>query len=192
MAAELDPRTGSPFGLLEPPFRALAVRAGVTFTLGGIDVDPDQRVIDLAGRPIAACSPRAPTRGVRRGAGTWAGWCWGWSRAGSRAPVRRPLLASVAPRSSVADRPAAEDPAPGFTTVRSPDAHSFPSPYSPALRYRDLLAISGQVGVDRDGNLVGEGDIEAQARQAFRNIGALLEAAGLTLPATCSSCAITW
>ena len=94
--------------------------------------------------------------------------------------MRRPLLASVAPRSSVADRPAAEDPAPGFTTVRSPDAHSFPSPYSPALRYRDLLAISGQVGVDRDGNLVGEGDIEAQARQAFRNIGALLEAAGLS------------
>jgi succinate dehydrogenase/fumarate reductase flavoprotein subunit len=47
------PRTGSPFGLVEPPFRALAVRAGITFTLGGVDVDADQHVIDRAGRPIA-------------------------------------------------------------------------------------------------------------------------------------------
>ncbi|MBM4407658.1 MAG: FAD-dependent oxidoreductase [Chloroflexi bacterium] len=46
------PRAGSPFGLVEPPFRALAVRAGITFTLGGIDVDPDQRVLDRGGRPI--------------------------------------------------------------------------------------------------------------------------------------------
>jgi 2-iminobutanoate/2-iminopropanoate deaminase len=69
---------------------------------------------------------------------------------------------------------------PSFETIRSPKAHSFPSPYSPAIRYRDLLAISGQVAVDAAGNLVGEGDIEAQARQAFRNIAALLDAAGLS------------
>ena len=66
-----------------------------------------------------------------------------------------------------------------FTTIRSSAAHSFDSPYSPAIRYRDLLAISGQVAVGPDGALVGAGDIEAQARQVFRNIGALLEAAGL-------------
>ena len=46
------PRLRSPFGLVEPPFRALAVRAGITFTLGGIDVDPDLRVLDRDGRPI--------------------------------------------------------------------------------------------------------------------------------------------
>jgi succinate dehydrogenase/fumarate reductase flavoprotein subunit len=46
------PRTGSPFGLVEPPFRALGVRAGITFTLGGIDVDADLRVLDDTGRPI--------------------------------------------------------------------------------------------------------------------------------------------
>jgi hypothetical protein len=46
------PRTGSPFGLVEPPFRALAVRAGITFTLGGIDVDVGMRVLDRDGRPI--------------------------------------------------------------------------------------------------------------------------------------------
>jgi succinate dehydrogenase/fumarate reductase flavoprotein subunit len=51
--AELPiPRTGSPFELLEPPFRALGVRAGVTFTLGGIEVDSDLRVLDRGGRPM--------------------------------------------------------------------------------------------------------------------------------------------
>ena len=42
----------SPFGLVEPPFRALEVRPGITFTLGGIDVDADLRVLDREGRPI--------------------------------------------------------------------------------------------------------------------------------------------
>ena len=46
------PRRGSPIGLVEPPFRALAVRPGITFTLGGIDVDPELRVLDGDGRPI--------------------------------------------------------------------------------------------------------------------------------------------
>ena len=46
------PRARSPFGLVEPPFRALAVRAGITFTLGGIDVDADLRVLDREGQPI--------------------------------------------------------------------------------------------------------------------------------------------
>jgi succinate dehydrogenase/fumarate reductase flavoprotein subunit len=46
------PRRRSPFGLVEPPFRALAVRPGITFTLGGIDVDADLRVLDGDGRPI--------------------------------------------------------------------------------------------------------------------------------------------
>ena len=46
------PRRGSPIGLVEPPFRALAVRPGITFTLGGIDVDSELRVLDGDGRPI--------------------------------------------------------------------------------------------------------------------------------------------
>jgi len=67
-----------------------------------------------------------------------------------------------------------------FTTVRSPAAHQFDSPYSPAIRYRDLLAISGQVAVDASGALVGGGNMEEQARQVFRNIDAILAEAGLT------------
>jgi succinate dehydrogenase/fumarate reductase flavoprotein subunit len=46
------PRRRSPFALVEPPFRAMAVRAGITFTLGGIDVDRDLRVLDGRGQPI--------------------------------------------------------------------------------------------------------------------------------------------
>jgi succinate dehydrogenase/fumarate reductase flavoprotein subunit len=46
------PRRRSPFGLVEPPFRALGVRAGITFTLGGIDVDAGLRVLDRDGLPL--------------------------------------------------------------------------------------------------------------------------------------------
>jgi hypothetical protein len=45
-------RAGSQFGLVEPPFRALAVRPAITFTLGGIDVDPEFHVLDRVGTPI--------------------------------------------------------------------------------------------------------------------------------------------
>ena len=46
------PRRRAAFALQEPPFRALAVRPGITFTLGGIDVDADLRVLDGDGAPI--------------------------------------------------------------------------------------------------------------------------------------------
>lgn len=38
--------------------------------------------------------------------------------------------------------------------------------------------MSGQVALDADGNLVGEGDVIAQARQSFRNVATALAAAG--------------
>jgi len=41
-----------------------------------------------------------------------------------------------------------------------------------------LVFVAGQVAEDRDGNLVGPGDMAAQARQAFANIGRALAAAG--------------
>ncbi|MFD8817483.1 RidA family protein [Streptomyces sp. NPDC059627] len=43
-----------------------------------------------------------------------------------------------------------------------------------------FIAIAGQIALDRDGNLVGPGDHEAQAEQAFRNFRVALEAAGAT------------
>jgi enamine deaminase RidA (YjgF/YER057c/UK114 family) len=38
--------------------------------------------------------------------------------------------------------------------------------------------VSGQVAIDREGNLVGKGDLAAQAEQVFENLALALEAAG--------------
>jgi enamine deaminase RidA (YjgF/YER057c/UK114 family) len=40
--------------------------------------------------------------------------------------------------------------------------------------------VSGQVPLDRDGKLVGESNLESQARQVFENLQAALDAAGAT------------
>ena len=41
-----------------------------------------------------------------------------------------------------------------------------------------LLYVAGQVGVNVEGNLVGQGDAAAQTRQVLQNIGHVLAAAG--------------
>lgn len=41
-----------------------------------------------------------------------------------------------------------------------------------------LLFIAGQTAVDKDGNVVGKGDIEAQTQQVYKNLMAVLEEAG--------------
>lgn len=43
-----------------------------------------------------------------------------------------------------------------------------------------LLFLAGQVAWDAEGHTVGGGDLRAQATQAFRNIGAVLEEVGAT------------
>jgi reactive intermediate/imine deaminase len=53
------------------------------------------------------------------------------------------------------------------------------SHYTDAVRAGDLLFVSGCVPVDGAGRLV-EGDVVAQARQVFANVGAVLDAAGAT------------
>ena len=40
-----------------------------------------------------------------------------------------------------------------------------------------LLYVAGQVGLDVDGNLAGNGDVAAQTNQIFQNIGAVLAGA---------------
>ncbi|HTR56548.1 MAG TPA: RidA family protein [Casimicrobiaceae bacterium] len=44
-----------------------------------------------------------------------------------------------------------------------------------------LIFLSGQLSRDAEGNLVGPGDMAAQARQAIRNMQTVLEAAGGSL-----------
>ena len=55
--------------------------------------------------------------------------------------------------------------------------------YSQAIRATggDLLFIAGQVALDVDGNLVGEGDAAAQTRQIFENIRQVLASQGATM-----------
>ena len=64
----------------------------------------------------------------------------------------------------------------------SPDTLPPPFGYSqvvdaPASR---IVYLAGQVPMDRNGELVGAGDFEAQTRQVFENLTAGLEAAGVS------------
>ena len=59
--------------------------------------------------------------------------------------------------------------------VYAPQAH-----YSQVARVGNTLYISGQLGVDQSGELVGPGDAHAQALQAWRNIVAILTNYGAT------------
>jgi 2-iminobutanoate/2-iminopropanoate deaminase len=54
-------------------------------------------------------------------------------------------------------------------------------PYSQAIRYGDLLFVSGQIALDpKSGELV-EGDIEVQTKQVLDNVQAIIIEAGMTL-----------
>ncbi|MQA28920.1 MAG: reactive intermediate/imine deaminase [Luteitalea sp.] len=64
--------------------------------------------------------------------------------------------------------------------ISSPDAPTAIGPYSSALRAGQLLFISGQVPFDPATSEMIDGDIAAQTRRVLQNIGALLEAGGLS------------
>ena len=53
--------------------------------------------------------------------------------------------------------------------------------YSHAAKAGGLIFVAGQVAQDVDGNVIGRGDIEAQAVQIFENLKAVLASAGATL-----------
>jgi 2-iminobutanoate/2-iminopropanoate deaminase len=64
--------------------------------------------------------------------------------------------------------------------ISSPGAPKAIGPYSQAIRAGQLLFLSGQVPLDpATGQLVG-GDIAAQTRRVMENLGAVLNAAGLS------------
>jgi len=64
--------------------------------------------------------------------------------------------------------------------IATTDAPSAIGPYSQAVAAGATVYCSGMVGIDpATGELV-EGGVEAQAERALRNLGALLDAAGLT------------
>ncbi|MFF5476564.1 RidA family protein [Streptomyces sp. NPDC012935] len=68
-----------------------------------------------------------------------------------------------------------------LTRIPAPDG------VAPATQYTHVVlgtgrfvAVSGQLALDEDGKLVGEGDPAAQARQVFENLKRCLTAAGAT------------
>jgi 2-iminobutanoate/2-iminopropanoate deaminase len=67
--------------------------------------------------------------------------------------------------------------------VSTPAAPAAIGPYSQAIKAGNLLFLSGQIPLDpATGNLV-EGDVEAQTRQVFQNIGEILQAGGTSFDA---------
>ncbi len=63
--------------------------------------------------------------------------------------------------------------------VSSDQAPKALGPYSQAIRWGNLLFISGQVGIDPGTGKLVEGGVEAEAQQVFRNLAAVLAAAGI-------------
>jgi enamine deaminase RidA (YjgF/YER057c/UK114 family) len=60
----------------------------------------------------------------------------------------------------------------------NPDTMSKPRGYTHAVKTGNTVYVAGQVSTGPDGNVVGKGDAEAQARQIWRNIEAAVKAAG--------------
>ena len=56
-----------------------------------------------------------------------------------------------------------------------------PSGFTAVVKAGNTVYIAGMVAQDENGNVVGEGDTEAQARQIWRNIEVAVKAAGGTL-----------
>ena len=54
-------------------------------------------------------------------------------------------------------------------------------PYSLGVRTGSLVFTAGQVAVDSERNIVGEGDIRAQTEQTLENVSAVLERCGATM-----------
>lgn len=68
-----------------------------------------------------------------------------------------------------------------LTRISAPDGVAPAAAYSHVvLGTGRLVAVSGQLALDEDGRLVGEGDPAAQARQVFENLRRCLAAAGAT------------
>lgn len=80
------------------------------------------------------------------------------------------LCAAVFPGPGFAAAPDAREPIEYF----SPEGSTLP--FSSAVRVGEILYLSGQIGIRRDGSF--PDGIEAQTRLAMENIGAALELAG--------------
>jgi len=65
------------------------------------------------------------------------------------------------------------------TIINTPKAPAPIGPYSQAVLSNGTLFVSGQIPVDPAVGKVVEGGVEAQTRQVMKNLGAILDAAGM-------------
>jgi len=65
--------------------------------------------------------------------------------------------------------------------VSTPSAPAAIGPYSQAVRAGSLLFVSGQIALDPETGTMVEGDVTVQTHRVFRNLAAILEAAGSSL-----------
>lgn len=73
------------------------------------------------------------------------------------------------------------------TIISSPDAPKAIGPYSQAVRYGDLLFVSGMLGMDPKTGEMDGADIETQAIRVLENLKTVVGAAGMTLQSVLKS-----
>lgn len=66
-------------------------------------------------------------------------------------------------------------------TIATPACAPTPPFFAQAVKVGPMIFVSGQLSRDRDGNVVGKGDMAAQTRQAITNLAAILAEAGAEL-----------
>jgi len=62
--------------------------------------------------------------------------------------------------------------------INPPSPRAGKAPFAQGVQVGETLYVSGQIAQDADGQIVGVGDMNAQARQVFANIEAVLKEAG--------------
>lgn len=60
----------------------------------------------------------------------------------------------------------------------NPNGMTQPTAYSHLVKFGELMFIAGQVALDGEGNVIGEGDMAAQYRQALENMKTVLASEG--------------
>ena len=64
--------------------------------------------------------------------------------------------------------------------INSPKAPAPIGPYSQAIKAGNMLYVSGQIPIDQSSNQLVEGSIEEETEQVMKNLGYILEEAGLS------------
>src|SRR5438105_678132 len=119
-----------------------------------------------------SASTRYPRASRRWWSSTWGRRCKAAAKISPSADASHAVSASC-PYSSGANMP---------KEFLNPPAMATPSGYTHVVstRGQQIIYISGQIAFDRQGNLVGAGDLRAQAQQVYQNIKAALSAASVS------------